>query len=177
MSFGNEGSIRHSPPVSIGLFRIMFGILWLDTALQKAPWVIQDGQRFGWLYGWIWKEINHPTFDVYKTFLEKVVLPNFTLFGYLTFFTEIALGLSLLLGLFTVLGGLGGALWQLNIALGSYSVPGEWYWIWPLLIVPHLVFAHSRAGRSLGIDRLLWDRLSRSQERGRRIGRLILQLM
>jgi thiosulfate dehydrogenase [quinone] large subunit len=154
----------------------MFGVLWLDLALQKAPWVIQDGQRFGWLYGWIWKEINHPTFDLYKAFLQNVVLPNFTLFGSLTFFTEIALGVSLLLGLFTVLGGIGGALWQLNIALGSYSVPGEWYWIWPLLVAPHLVFAHGRAGRSLGIDRLLRDRLSRGEKRQTPVGQLLLRL-
>lgn len=177
MSVSNQGLTMHAPPWSIGLFRMMFGLLWLDLAFQKAPWVIQDGQRFGWLYGWIWQEINHPTFTFYKTFLESVVLPNFTLFGYLTFFTEIALGVSLLLGLFTVLGGIGGAFWQLNIALGSYSVPGEWYWIWFLLIVPHLVFAQSRAGRSLGIDRLLSDRLAQSKERVEGIRRLIPRLV
>ncbi len=173
MSLANQELTMQGPPWSIGLFRMMFGVLWLDLAFQKAPWVIQDGQRFGWLYGWIWQEINHPTFNFYKAFLEGVVLPNFTLFGYLTFFTEIALGLSLLLGLFTVLGGIGGAFWQLNIALGSYSVPGEWYWIWFLLIIPHLVFAQSRAGRSLGIDRLLSDRLAQRRERAEGIRRLI----
>lgn len=177
MSLTSRESTGHGPAVSIGLFRMMFGVLWLDLAWQKAPWVIQDGQQFGWLYGWIWQEINHPTFSFYKAFLEGVVLPHFTLFGYMTFFTEIALGLSLLLGIFTVLGGVGGALWQLNIALGSYSVPGEWYWIWPLLIVPHLVFAQSRAGRVMGIDHLLWNRLSRVKESGRRIARLIPRLV
>ena len=155
MGIVQEEVRQQLPGLSVGLFRLMFGVLWLDVALQKAPWVIQDGQRFGWLYGWIWKEINHPTFGVYKAFLESVVLPNFTLFGYLSFLTEMAIGLSLLLGLCTVLGGIGGALWQFNIALGSYSVPGEWYWIWPLMIAPHLVFAHSRAGRSVGLDLIL----------------------
>ena len=177
MSFGNQGVMTHNPPWSIGLFRMTFGVLWLDLAFQKAPWVITDGQQFGWLYGWIWQEINHPTFNFYKAFLQGVVLPNFTLFGYLSFLTEIALGLSLLLGLFTVLGGLGGALWQLNIALGSFSVPGEWYWIWPLLIVPHLVFAQSRAGRTLGIDQLLSVRLARRTEKTGGIRRLIPRLV
>ncbi len=177
MSFSNQELTMHGPPWSVGLFRMMFGVLWLDLAFQKAPWVIQDGQQFGWLYGWIWQEINHPTFTIYKAFLEGVVLPNFTLFGYLTFFTEIALGLSLLLGLLTVLGGIGGAFWQLNIALGSYSVPGEWYWVWPLLIVPHLVFAQSRAGRTFGIDRLLSDRLAPREEKAKGIRRLIPRLV
>lgn len=151
------------PGLSLGLYRMMFGLLFLDMALQKSPWVIRDGRPFGWLYGWIWQEINYPTLAVYKWMLQAVVLPNFTLFGYLSFFTEIALGLSLLLGLFTVLGGIGGAAWMFNIALGSYSVPGEWYWIWPLLIVPQLVFAHSRAGRVLGMDQVLWNRLGRDE--------------
>lgn len=164
------------PGLSVALFRIGFGVLWLDMALQKAPWVISDGHRFGWLYGWIQKEIDHPTFGFYKMFLESVVVPNFNLFGYMTFVTEIALGLCLLLGLFTVLGGIGGALWQLNIALGAFSVPGEWYWIWFLLIAPHLVFAHSRAGRILGIDGFLLTRVVQGVRERSGIEQLLFRL-
>ena len=171
------GSTRNSLPISVALFRIMFGILWLDMALQKAPWKIQNGQRFGWLHGFIWTEIKNPTFEFYKNFLHDVVLPNFNTFGYITFLTEISLGISLLLGLFTVLGGMGGALFQFNIMLGAYSVPHEWYWVWPLLIVPHLVFAHCRAGRTLGIDRLLSHQLSRPEKRRRGLGKLLLRLV
>lgn len=141
---------------ALALFRTTLGIMWIDVALQKAPW---KGKEFGWLYGWIWKEINHPTFDWYKAFLEKVVLPHFTLFGYMTFFTEMFIGLSLLTGTVVVLGGLAGLGMQLNIAVGSFSVPGEWYWIWPLQILPHLVFAASRAGRFWGVDGFLRPRL------------------
>jgi uncharacterized membrane protein YphA (DoxX/SURF4 family) len=155
------------PPVSVALLRAGFGVLYLDMALQKAPWILDpEGRPFGWLHGFIWKQIDHPTFEFYPAFLKTVVLPHFTFFGYLTFVTEIALGLGLLLGLFTVLAGAGGALWQLNIAVGSYSVPGEWYWIWFLLIGPHLVFAHSRAGRRLGLDQFLRARLAADRERG-----------
>lgn len=175
MSFLRDGLTQQLPGLSIGFFRAMFGLLWLDLAWQKAPWVIQGGHQFGWLYGWIWKEITHPAVPLYKSFLQAIVLPHFSLFGYLTFLTEIALGLSLLLGLFTVLGGIGGALWQLNIALGSYSVPGEWYWLWALLIVPHLVFAHTRSGRVLGMDRLLLHRVSRTQGARAVVGRFVLR--
>jgi hypothetical protein len=95
----------------------------------------------------------------------------------MTFFTEMSFGISLLLGLFTVLGGIGGALFQVNIMLGAYSVPGEWYWVWPLLIFPQLVFAHSRAGRSLGIDRLLYDRLAEGEAEPAGIKKLLLWLV
>ena len=165
------------PGLSVALFRMGFGIMWLQMAWSKAPWQIgPEGRGFNWLYGWIQKEIEHPTFGFYKAFLQSVVVPNFTLFGYATFFTEIAFGLSLLLGLFTVLGGIGGALFQFNIALGSYSVPGEWAWIWFLLIAPHLVFAHSRAGRILGLDGFLLGRVSQSAGGPRGISQLLIRL-
>ena len=36
------------PGLPVGLLRLMFGLLWLQAALQKAPWVINaQGQRFG----------------------------------------------------------------------------------------------------------------------------------
>jgi hypothetical protein len=163
--------------ISLGLFRMVFGLLWLDMAFQKAPWIIQDGHRFGWLHGWIQNEIAHPTFGLYQWFLQGVVLSHFTLFGFLTFLTETALGLSLLLGLFTVLGGIGGALWQVNIALGSFSVPGEWYWTWFLLIAPQLVFAATRSGRTLGIDGWLLARLSLSDKERAGFGGLLARLV
>jgi thiosulfate dehydrogenase [quinone] large subunit len=168
------------PGLFVGLFRIMFGILLLQAALQKAPWVINaQGQRFGWLSNWLWTETQHPTFGFYKAWLENVVLPHFTFFGYLSFVAELALGVSLLLGLLTVLSGIGAALWFVNIALGSYSVPGEWHWIWPLLIVPQLVFAHSHAGRSVGLDLFLHQWLARrtdSPTGQTGLGRLLLCL-
>ncbi len=144
----------------IAIFRIIFGVMYLDMAVQKAPWVVSGGQRYGWLYGWLEQEIAHPTFGWYAAFLRSVVVPNFGLFGLLTFITEIALGVGLLLGLLTRLAGLGGALWQVNIALGAYDVPGEWYWIWALLIVPQCVFAACGAGRSLGVDGAIRTKLT-----------------
>src|SRR5262247_4478457 len=77
------------PGLPVGLLRMMFGLLWLQAAFQKAPWVINaQGQRFGWLSNWIWTETQHPTFGFYKALLENMVVPNFTLFGYLSFVVE-----------------------------------------------------------------------------------------
>src|SRR2546428_9316475 len=114
------------PGLPVGLLRMMFGILWLQAALQKAPWVLNaQGQRFGWLSNWLWTETQHPTFGFYGAMLEHVVLPHFTFFGYLSFVVELALGVSLLVGLLTVLSGIGGAPWQGHIFPASYFVPGR----------------------------------------------------
>ena len=147
----------------VGLYRIALGIMWLQMALQKAPWIMgPEGRPFGWLYGYIWKEINNPTFGFYTDFLKNFVLPNFYFFGLMTFVVEIAIGVSLVLGLLVpLIGGLGGTLMQTNIMLGSYSIPGEWFWLWPMLIGSHIIFMMGRAGRRLGLD----GPLSRSLER------------
>lgn len=155
------------PGWPLAVFRIAFGLLYLDMALQKAPWI-----GFGWLRGFIEQEIAHPAVPAVAAFMRDVVLPNFTLFGYLTFVVELALGLGLLLGLLTRLAGIGGFLWQVNIALGAFNVPGEWYWIWVLLTLPQFCFAFSAAGRVWGVDGLLRRRLAGAPERG--VTRLLL---
>ena len=154
------------PGWPLALFRIAFGVMYLDMALQKAPWMTTQGHAFGWLYGWLQQEIAHPAFGWYAGLLEAVVLPNFGFFGMLTFVTELALGIGLLFGLLTRLAGFGGLLWQVNIALGAYSVPGEWYWIWPLLTLPQFCFAACGAGRVLGLDGWLEPVLRRQATAG-----------
>lgn len=149
------------PGWPLALFRIAFGLLYLDMALQKAPWI-----DFGWLKGFIEKEIEHPAIPAVAAFLKSVVLPNFTFFGYMTFVVEMALGLGLLLGLLTRLAGIGGFLWQVNIALGAFNVPGEWYWIWVLLTMPQFCFAFSEAGRVWGLDALVRRWLARTAPTG-----------
>lgn len=156
------------PGWPLALFRIAFGVLYIDMALQKAPW-----KQFGWLEGFIQQEIAHPAFGSVATLLRDVVLPNLTLFGTLTFVVELALGIALVAGLLTRLAAAVGFLWQVNIAIQAFNVPGEWYWIWPLLTLPQFTFAACGAGRVLGVDAWLRQRLA-----GARIGwaRLVLAL-
>jgi hypothetical protein len=163
------------PTLWVGVYRFALGFMWLDQALQKAPWIIgPEGKPYGWLYGYIGKEINHPTFGVYASFLKEIFLPNFHLFGLVTFVLEIAIGLSLVLGILVPLvGGLGGTLMQLNIAVGSYRIPGEWFWMWPLLIGSHVIFMMGRAGRRLGLDSRIAKSLQRSANSQGRLHRLL----
>lgn len=144
------------PGWPLAVFRMAYGLLYLDMALQKAPWI-----EYGWLRGFIEQEIAHPTFGWYVAFLQHVVLANFALFGFQTFVVELTLGVALLLGGLTRLAGAVGFLWQVQIALGAFNVPGEWYWIWPLLTLPLFCFAFTGAGRVLGLDHWLEPAVSR----------------
>lgn len=164
-SFGLKTSVPGWP---LAVFRIAYGLLFLDMALQKAPWI-----TFGWLEGFIQKEIAHPAFGWYAAFLQHVVLPNFSLFGTQTFLIEFALGVALLFGILTRLAGVAGFFWQINIALGAFNVPGEWYWIWPLLSLPLFCFAFTGAGRILGIDHVLEPALRERARAGRTWARVL----
>lgn len=57
----------------LAVLRIVFGLMYLDMALQKAPWLVSGGRRYGWLDGWIQQEIAHPTFGWYAALL---ILPQ-----------------------------------------------------------------------------------------------------
>lgn len=155
------GLTRELPGWPLALFRIAYGLLYLDMALQKAPWV-----GYGWLRGFIEREIESPAFAWYAAFLRDVVLPNFALFAFQTFAIELALGVALLLGALTRLAGLAGFLWQAQIAMGAFNVPGEWYWIWPLLTLPLFCFAFAGAGRVIGLDAWLEPALGRRAAAG-----------
>ena len=156
------------PGWPLAFFRIAFGLLYLDMAFQKAPW-----RDFGWLRGFVEQEIAHPTFPAMAVFLRDVVLTNFALFGWMTFVVELALGVGLLLGCLTRLAALGGFLWQVNIALQAFNVPGEWYWIWVLLTLPQFCFALSGAGRIWGVDARLGPALERRAARGAGLARVL----
>jgi hypothetical protein len=77
-----------------------------------------------------------------------------------------------MLGLYTRLLALFGALQILNLWLGLYNAPGEWPWTYFFLLVLQLMFALHRYGRSLGIDAILAARPLARLETG--LGRRLL---
>ncbi len=134
----------------LAIFRIVFGLMYIDMALQKAPW-----RTYGWLHGFLQQEVAHPTLGWYAAFVRDTVLAHFRLFAMLTFLVEMTIGLALVLGAFTRVTGFASTVWQINIALGAWHAPGEWPWVWALLILPSFTFGACGAGRALGIDAAL----------------------
>ena len=71
---------------------------------------------------------------------------------------EVAIAVSLILGVVTRLGAALGALMAINLWLGLYNAPGEWPWTYMFLVVLQLIFLINPPGRSLGVDALAWRR-------------------
>ncbi len=101
---------------------------------------------------WLQLEVQYPAFSFYAGFVEAVVIPNFTFFAWIIFLAELLVGLSLLTGTLTRLGGGLGLLMALNLGVGLLEVPGEWPWSYLMLAMWHGTFLVAGAGRLWGLD-------------------------
>ncbi len=142
------------PVIAIVSLRIFNGVIWLTGAMGKHP-----GNDWGWFPEWLGKEAEYATIPAYKWFLETIVIPNITFFGWMQFITELVLGIALIFGILTPLMAVGATLWAFNISLGSWPVPGEiWYNLVLFVQIPFVV-AVTRSGRAWGVDAYLRPKL------------------
>jgi uncharacterized membrane protein YphA (DoxX/SURF4 family) len=133
----------------LAVIRIFTGYLWYTQLSWKTPWTAAGMKS---LHGYIVKESQYAGFVPYRSFISGVILPHFTFVAYLTYFIEAALAVSLIVGLFTRLGGLLGALWATQLYLGLATAPGEWYWTYGMLVLINAVAWVAATGRWWGID-------------------------
>lgn len=143
------------------LLRVYVGYEWLSAGIEKAGSPVWVGAQAGTAVGGFLKGAlaktggDHPSVQGwYAWFIEHVALPNAALFSYLVTFGEIAVGIALILGLFTGIAAFFGGLMNANYLLaGTVSTN-------PLLFIlaTWLVLGWRVAGW-LGVDRWLLPRL------------------
>lgn len=131
------------------IVRFIVGSMWWQQALWKFP------TDLGGLKYWTEQMAAHAAFQFHREFVQHVILPNFTPIGVVVFFIEIAIGVSLMIGLLTRLSAFGGALFIANLWLGLYQVEAEWPWGYFFLIMLMAIFCFDAYGRSLGCDALV----------------------
>ena len=150
-----------APLWPISLSRILIGLLWLISLRWKLPPDFTPAAGRG-LLDWLQLEVQHAAFPLYGSFVETVVIPNFTLFAWIIFLAELLVGLSLLTGALTRLGAAVGLLMSINLGIGLLEVPGEWPWSYAMLAMWHGTFLVTGAGRFLGLDSWLRSRWQES---------------
>ena len=131
--------------------RMLIGVLWLFSLRWKLPPDFAPATGRG-LMDWLQLEVQHAAFPFYGEFVARVVIPNFTLFAWLIFLAELLVGVSLLTGTMTRLGGFVGLLMAVNLGIGLLEVPGEWPWSYVMLAMWHGTFLVTGAGRLFGVD-------------------------
>ena len=155
-----QPSIRH-PEAGIAALRILVGVWFAKGLAAKLSWSLWGGvlplpqvsER--WINFLARRLAEYAGSDPpawYKAFLLNTAIPHNVLFAQLTAIGEIAVGIGLTLGLFTVLSSLGG-LWLIGnyfIATLGMDFNQEGFHI--LLIGCFIVFIVARAGRVWGLD-------------------------
>ena len=144
------------------LIRVFCGYYFLSTAIIKlgASWFASAPYT-----GMIQRAADTHISPGYKAFLLNWVIPNIEFFRFLNWFGEIALGLALVLGLFTRLAALVAIFVLFNYwyVMGGSPVaaPGT------PQIVKHMAFGLAvvfltAAGRAFGLDRMLHQKFPRN---------------
>jgi uncharacterized membrane protein YphA (DoxX/SURF4 family) len=150
-------------------FRLLMGGFWWQQTLWKLPPTFaQDPANpltTGLAY-WMSQIGKFSAILLQGEVFSNIVLPHFYVFAPIVYAAEVLVAVSLMLGLFTRLFGLFGALQILNLWLGLYNAPGEWPWTYFFLLVLQLMFAVHCYGRSLGIDALLLPAEPSSERQG-----------
>ena len=139
------------------VLRVWLGYQWIVPAIEKLKdptWVgSQSGVAItGFLKGTLAKSTGeHPAVQWwYARFVENVAMPNANIFTYLIPYGELLVGISLILGAFTIAGLLGGALMNLNYMLAGTTSTN------PILYTAAIILMVAGANvYKLGIDSLV----------------------
>lgn len=159
--------------VYLAVMRMLIGYLWYTQTLWKQPPNFGKVGDDGGLWHFLKWEIEYPTFEWYRWFVEHIVMPNYTFFGYQVYFVELGIATSLFLGVLTRLGALAGTAMAINLLIGLYSVPYEWAWSYAMLAMLCASLLFTGAGRVVGIDAWLLPRFKSAADRSR-VARILL---
>jgi thiosulfate dehydrogenase (quinone) large subunit len=156
------------PSWGLALLRVTIAAVWFHEAWWKFP------PRFDIFRGWVERPLDFPVFGPWTWFVETVVLPNFVLFAWATYFTEAALAGFLAVGLLTRLWAAVGIVQSLAIywSASNYFVVAEdgtqlaeWDFAYIMMIGIHAALLLTAAGRHVGLDGVLRPHWLRSRAR------------
>ena len=146
--------------VAFAAARIAVGLYWLYEQHWKLPPDFGLHAPRGLMFAFQ-QSIQYPTVDLYRAFLQDVVVPHFHLFGWLLGLAEVVIGASLVLGAFTRAGALLGVLQGANLLIAQGRTP-EGPWIYLAILAANLFVLVTPSNRRLSVDNWLGPRFSRA---------------
>ena len=147
----------------LAFVRILVGIQFLMVGWPKVSggrFLSRGGQGFA---DGLMRSVAQDPFSWHRAFITGFVVPHAHFFSYLVAFGEVAIAISLITGCLVRVSSLFGAFHNANILLAvAYAAGGATLNYDRLLVLLHIVFVCSSAGRVLGLDGLLKKRFPRS---------------
>ena len=166
--------------------RIVYGYLWYTQLLWKLPPTFGCPPDFAvttditarttGLCDWVGIMTLYSKWPLQASLVKSLVVPNMSWMGWLIWLMEAFIAVSLILGLFTRLGGLAALIQAVNLYIGVTAAPHEWYWTYGMLATLGLVFLAVPTGRVFGIDAWLRPRLQAGADKGNRFSKILLLL-
>ena len=139
----------------IALLRVMMGLVFLTTWLSNLSKGLYGDGYVPFIQSWA----DGTSFGWYAEFLNNVIIPNSAILRVVQIVTEgLFMGLFLIIGLLTPLSAAIAWLFVVNLFLASFGT-GEWPWTYIMMGVMLAIIAITRAGRSLGLDAWLVEKL------------------
>jgi len=160
------------PRTGIALLRIVVGAwflkaVWTKLTLAHVAGVVPYPAVSPRFLGFHPKRVAEFAADNpigwYKEFLQDTVLPHAKLFATLQAYGEVAVGIGLVLGLFTGLAALIGLVLAVNFGLATQWMSFGQQGFHLLLITSMVIFLMTGAGRLWGLDQLLLTRAKSSR--------------
>ena len=103
---------RDARHIGVGVLRFIVACMWWQQSLWKIP------PHYDWgLIYWMQEMVEHASTELQSVLVRDFVLPNIAVFGPLVYSIEVAIAVSLILGVFTRLGAALGALMAINLWL------------------------------------------------------------
>ena len=154
----------------LALVRFLTGVMWLIHAVPKFV----HPERFMPPSGAFAAYVQHglaTTVGPYRDFMANVVQPNAVIFAELVRFGELLVGISLVLGLFTRLGGLFGMVLPLNYMAtrAAIATVSGWGTIDAAMLLLSAINVVLPTGRVAGCDALF----GRSRRPARVVGEVV----
>jgi len=116
---------RRAGPVAV---RWLLGLMWLSNVGWKVP------TGFGGLRNYVQAGVDHPVLPGSAWVFEQIVLPQMSLFGWVTLFVEVGLSAALLSGRYLRVAAIVSMAQAFGIGLAVANAPNEWYWAYLLMI-------------------------------------------
>ena len=160
------------PQTGIALLRIVVGAwflkaVWTKLTLAHVAGVVPYPAVSPRFLGFHPKRVAEFAADNpigwYKDFLQDTVLPHAKLFATLQAYGEVAVGIGLVLGLFTGLAALIGLVLAVNFGLATQWMSFGQQGFHLLLTTSMVIFLMTGAGRLWGLDQLLLTRAKGSR--------------
>lgn len=139
----SQRSIRH---LAVWLARYFVGVMWWQQSLWKVP------PDYGGLVYWMQQMVDHSAFQLQSDLVRGIAIPRIGIFGPLQYAIEVAIAVSLMLGVLTRFSSAIGFLMAVNLWVGLYNAPNEWPWTYFFLVTIEWLFVFDPPGRSLGLE-------------------------